>query len=445
MYRRVPSTRPDSGTNHRSGGVRDNISARTGNRYSRDLRRNLPPTRVPRTPTVSNRYTPKRPVTPGPRDPRLRDSGRVPTIRTGGGGRRPRTNNRQPRVNTRVNRTLARPRRAVRKYASHHYRYGGGHQGKSRNHHSALGGLLGLNWVHHLGWNSWSHYAYDPYYSNYYVGHGYHHYHWSNRFYHPLNYSDWWYPTTYYPVSYIYVNSRGDYSPYPSTEVITEVTEKEEDGSAPARAPEAAVAPAVEAEELSTETLIKRHVTLADFYFKEGRYSEASESYLRALAYAPEDATIHFVLADALIALGDYHYAAFVIQKALRLDPAMAFAEADKRTFYGDVKEFGKHMATIKNYVKEKPFDVAGQLVLGYNYKFSDQKENAIAAFRRVLEISPENQAAKLFVEALTEPPAKPDAKPGAKKGAKDSVKRTEKPATKTTEKPVKKAAKKDR
>ena len=142
-------------------------------------------------------------------------------------------------------------------------------------------------------------------------------------------------------------------------------------------------------------------MTLGDFYFKEGRYRESAESYLRAIAYAPEDAPLHFVLADALIALSDYHYAAFIIKKAVRLDSAMVFAEADKRDFYGDDKIFAKHMAELEKYVADKPFDEAALLTLGYNLKFSKQPEKAIITFEKVLKISPENETAKLFLEAL--------------------------------------------
>ena len=81
-------------------------------------------------------------------------------------------------------------------------------------------------------------------------------------------------------------------------------------------------------EEATPAKLAEKHVSLGDFYFKEGRFQEASESYLRALAYAPEDASIHFVLADALFATGDYHYAAFLISEGLRLDANLAAAVA---------------------------------------------------------------------------------------------------------------------
>ena len=164
------------------------------------------------------------------------------------------------------------------------------------------------------------------------------------------------------------------------------------------------------------EAAAERHVGLGDFYFKEGRYKEAAESYTRALTYAPDDASLHFLLADALFATGDYHYAAYVIGEALRLDPEMAKSEADKREFYGKRKDFDEQLKTLREYIVSKPYDAAAQLVLGYNLKFSAQRDAAIEAFRRVLKIEPGNEPAKLFLAALTTPaPAEDSSKESAK------------------------------
>ncbi len=147
----------------------------------------------------------------------------------------------------------------------------------------------------------------------------------------------------------------------------------------------------------------ERHVSLGDFYFREERFAEAVESYLRALAYAPDDATIHLVLADSLFAMGDYHYAAFMIGKALQLDPSLASAGTDKRSFYKNRATFDAHLDALRRYVGEKPYDAAAHLVLGYNLRFSRASDLAEVAFRRVLEIDPGNQAATLFAEALAQ------------------------------------------
>lgn len=159
----------------------------------------------------------------------------------------------------------------------------------------------------------------------------------------------------------------------------------------------------------SKETLAERHVTLADGYFREGRYQDAVDCYLRALSYLPDDASIHFALSDALFALGDYHYAAFMIAKALELDPELATVVVDKRTFYDDPEAFAAQLATLERYTEEKPYDAAAHLVLGYNLRFSKDDVGAEKAFARVLEIDKRSDAADLFLAAIRDKAKAPE------------------------------------
>ena len=126
----------------------------------------------------------------------------------------------------------------------------------------------------------------------------------------------------------------------------------------------------------------------------------------------PTDATLHFALADAVFATGDYHFAAYLITEALRLDPAMAAVDTDKRLLYGDVKLFEQQMATLQKYCEEKPYDAMAILVLGYNQKLSTQRQAAEASFRRVLEIDPQSDAARLLLGALAAPRRSPPRSP---------------------------------
>lgn len=273
-----------------------------------------------------------------------------------------------------------------RRYVSQHYGY---------RYSPRWSYLFGLGFCNHLGWRSRYFYTYDPFYCSYSLGWGWNHYWRGYSYLCPLNYDYWWYPSwySYQPVSYVYVNSAGDYSPYPSTTIVD---------ATPGEKPASDAPPAASTE----ESAATRHVTLGDYYFKEGRYEDAVESYLRALAHAPEDASVHFVLADALFAVGNYHYADHIIRKAVRLDSAIAYAEADKRTFYKDPKAFEGHLAKLREYLVKKPYDVAAQMVLAYNLKFSGDRDGAIRAFERVLELSPANPVAERFLEALRAPKA---------------------------------------
>lgn len=79
----------------------------------------------------------------------------------------------------------------------------------------------------------------------------------------------------------------------------------------------------------------------------------------------------------------------------------MANVDTDKRLLYGDVTRFEAQMQTLQNYCNEKPYDAMAQLVLGYNLKLTLQPAAAERAFRRVLEIDPQSEAARLFLGAL--------------------------------------------
>jgi tetratricopeptide (TPR) repeat protein len=211
----------------------------------------------------------------------------------------------------------------------------------------------------------------------------------------------WWWPTTcYYPTYYYGYDPGYDYQP----SYVTVVQNLPAAGSGEV----AASAPAPVRAEMTPQELAQKYVGLGDFYFSESRFSEAADAYARARTYAPEDPSILFVLADATFATGDYHYAAYLIGEALRMDPGMARVEADKRLLYKDVKVFETQVKTLERYLVEKPYDAMARLVLGYNLKFSGRNAEAIKAFERTLEVDPESSAAKIFLTALTEPAAAP-------------------------------------
>ena len=278
---------------------------------------------------------------------------------------------------------------------------GGFNAGWGRNHRRDKG-------HHHdfwLGYGLWCGFGYQGGHSSNY---------WYNHcLYHPYRFLYWSYPDYYYCDVPVYS--------YPPDSVVT-YDEIDRDGEAEEEVAEAA--DSAEREAPTVESIIANHVKLGDFYFREGKYDQAAESYLRALAYAPEDASIHFILADALFGMGDYHYAAFIIRKAMRVDPEMANAKADKRDFYKDPKEFDKQLETLRSYLVEKPYDSAAHLVLGYNLYFSAHQDLAKKAFTRVLEISPDDQAAQLFLAAMEKPEEKADAQPSEEKPAEKPAKK---------------------
>ena len=203
--------------------------------------------------------------------------------------------------------------------------------------------------------------------------------------------SYWWYPTTTYCPTYLYV---------PSSVVVVEESPLEPvDGGSTEVLVAAGAAPAGPAPE--TEALADKYVELGDFYFRAGRYDDAAEAYAKARNLLPEDASVHLVLADAVFANGDYHYAAFLVTEAVRLEPAIVTAETDKRGFYEDASEFDAQVEALQRYCSDKPYDAWAKLLLGYNMRFSARPGPAMAAFRRVLELDRGNATATAFLQAL--------------------------------------------
>jgi tetratricopeptide (TPR) repeat protein len=281
------------------------------------------------------------------------------------------------------------------------------------------------SWGHSYGWSScwnwgwscgpfsWSWSLYWPYsyYRSWYWDSCYSRAHWgywSDPYCVSSGY--WWYPSTVYCPTYLAVPSTVyvDDAPAPAAsggEVVVA-------GSAVAGSARAIDVPA---ETTLSASLAAKYVELGDFYFRANRFREAAEAYGKARSYAPNDASVHFVLADAVFADGDYHYAAFLIAEGLRLDPALATAETDKRTFYADVKTFDAQMQALDAYLTKAPYDAQAHFVRGYNLRFSAEPAKATEAFRRVLEIAPEHRAAQTFLAALAPKPAAAEApKPGA-------------------------------
>lgn len=236
--------------------------------------------------------------------------------------------------------------------------------------------------------------------------------------------SFWWYPSTVYCPTYLTVPStvlvvdRGDTvlpasdgSDLPTSSTTSSVPAPANVNvdtvvaGAPSQGSVRMVeVPAGATSEEMAQSLATKYTELGDFYFRANRFPDAAEAYGKARGYAPDDAPLHFVLADAAFASGDYHYAAFLIGEGLRIDPSLATANTDKRAFYGEPQTFAAQMRSLDGYLARKPYDAHGHLVRGYNLRFSGDRAGAEAAFARVLEIEPDNRPARTFLSALREP-----------------------------------------
>ncbi|MBK7874357.1 MAG: hypothetical protein IPJ77_01135 [Planctomycetes bacterium] len=105
-----------------------------------------------------------------------------------------------------------------------------------------------------------------------------------------------------------------------------------------------------------------------DAAWRDGRYADAVHFYAKAVEAAPDEAVLHLILADALFATGDYHYAAYSLKKALEIDATLLDTTLDKRTLYPDPREFDRQLAVLEQYVADHPVDDDARLLLAANY-----------------------------------------------------------------------------
>ena len=207
-------------------------------------------------------------------------------------------------------------------------------------------------------------------------------------------YTNWYYPVAYYPTvvgasSTVIVYEDNDpdviYVQDSSPDVI--YIQGEPAGEAVAPAPEEPgvymgdvpllPAPAA-ADDSALPAGAETFLAQGDEAFRAGRYGEAVQLYARAIEEAPDVGVLYLVLSDALFATGDYHYAAYTIRRALRLDPSLVQGEVDKHEFYEDPAEFDRQLAVLEQYVLDHNTDGDARLVLATNYLFGGRPAMAV-------------------------------------------------------------------
>ena len=143
------------------------------------------------------------------------------------------------------------------------------------------------------------------------------------------------------------------------------------------------------------------YLTLGDRAFRDGRYGEAVHDYAKAVEYQPEEGILYLILSDALMASGDYHYAAFSLRKALELDPALVTNVVDKHSLYPDPAEFDRQLAVLELYLEDHFLDDDARLVLAANYLFGGRPAAAVDLLEGAFSVDVKNTpAGGLILEA---------------------------------------------
>lgn len=175
-------------------------------------------------------------------------------------------------------------------------------------------------------------------------------------------------------------------------------------GSADA-APVGGVAPAGGGNPGPALSAFELHLRLGDDHFRRGEFDRAAEEYKLAVLEDPDSGVARYALADALFALGDYHFAAYSLRKAIERQPDWLGRKFLKREFYEDPSLFDAHMTAVRAWLEMHPFDEAALFVLAYNLFRDDQAGEAEKVLARLQDIREDDPVYETLREAISGAP----------------------------------------
>jgi hypothetical protein len=206
----------------------------------------------------------------------------------------------------------------------------------------------------------------------------------------------------------VYVDGQSDVTVYEDGQEVygdgaTEAEQGEavQYGAAPRTAPEGGAAALLDRGPDTLSRAANQHLAQGDQAFRERRYADAVHYYAKAIEYRPNEGVMYLVLADALLATGDYHYGAFALRRALELDPTLASSEIDKHEFYSFPAEFDEQLQLLERFLADHPADADARLLLAANYLFGRKPALAVDLLESGASANVRNEAAgKLVLEA---------------------------------------------
>jgi tetratricopeptide (TPR) repeat protein len=153
-----------------------------------------------------------------------------------------------------------------------------------------------------------------------------------------------------------------------------------------------------------------------DYFFKAGYYLKASESYRVAILDQPRNTERLLSFANALFALGNYHYSSHAVRRAVKYLPKKASLDAQVSPMFPSRLNYVRALDDLKRYVTYNRRDPSALTVLSYTY-YSDgeyKKATKICGYLKLLDREDP------YVRYMTVQIAQREKEGGLAKGAED-------------------------
>jgi hypothetical protein len=144
-----------------------------------------------------------------------------------------------------------------------------------------------------------------------------------------------------------------------------------------------------------------RQIELGKEAFAAEEYARAFSRFRRATKLAAREPMAHFLLAQALFAIGKYDEAVESIHAGLRLRPDWPKSRFRAAELYGpNAAEFAEHLKRLEAAVDRHPDDPVLLFLYGYQLWFDGRQDEAVPFFRRAAAVAPDKTDIERFLNA---------------------------------------------
>lgn len=144
-----------------------------------------------------------------------------------------------------------------------------------------------------------------------------------------------------------------------------------------------------------------RQVDLGKAAFAAGQYGRAAHHFRLAVAVAPAEPEAHFLLGQALFALGKYADAVAALHEGLRRQPDWPTSRFRPLELYGDnVADYSAHLARLEEAVGRDPNDPVLLFLYAYQLWFDGRQDEAAPLFERAARLAPDPTDSQRFLRA---------------------------------------------
>lgn len=131
--------------------------------------------------------------------------------------------------------------------------------------------------------------------------------------------------------------------------------------------------------------------------FRNGDYKSAVYSWKHALVDDPENGVLVMMLAQGLLATGEFPQSAGAVQQGLQMLPQEKWGVVIEnfRELYGQRADYTTHIRALEKAIREKPDDPALRFLAGYHYLYLGYPKQAMDQLDKGLKSAPRDQVAK--------------------------------------------------